>query len=109
MSPATSLQFVAEKEIIKGFYTVSSDNVPEKLEASIGSFEPVVIGSKKYMPIYIGSTEAKMMIDKKLITKAGDTIDNLFGNDVIVAGILPETKTILDNFHFVGADFQIKK
>jgi hypothetical protein len=109
MLPATELKFVAEKEIIKGFYTVTPDNAPEKFKDSIGSFEPIVIGSKKYLPIYIGSAEAKMMIDKKLITKAGDTINNLFGNDVIVAGILPETKTILDELHFVGADFQIKK
>jgi hypothetical protein len=109
MLPATSLQFVAENEIIKGFYTVTPDNVPEKIKDNIGSLEPVVIGSKKYLPIYIGSAEAKMMIDKKLITKTGDTINNLFGNDVIVAGILPETKSILDELHFVGIDFQLKK
>jgi Cu+-exporting ATPase len=109
MTPTTNLQFVAEKEIIKGFYTVTADNIPEKIKESIGSFEPVVIGNKKYLPIYIGSVEAKMMIENKLINKVGDTINNLFGNDVIVAGILPETKTILDDLHFVSQDFQLKK
>ncbi|MEI7890808.1 MAG: heavy metal translocating P-type ATPase [bacterium] len=109
MEPATELKFVAENEIIKGFYFVDGNNVPEKIKENIGSFEPVVIGNKKYLPIYIGSTEAKMMIEKKLITKVGDTINDLFGNDVIVAGILPETKTILDELHFVGTDFKLKK
>jgi hypothetical protein len=48
-----------------------------------------------------------MMIEKKLITKAGDTIDDLFGNDIVIAGILPETKTILDELHFVGPNFKL--
>jgi Cu+-exporting ATPase len=109
MSPATELKFVAEKEIIKGFYPITPDTIPEKIKSSMGSFDPITIGNKKYLPIYIGSNEAKMMIEKKLITKVGDTIDNLFGNDVIVAGILPETKTILDELHFVGKEFQFKK
>jgi hypothetical protein len=49
-----------------------------------------------------------MMIDAKLINKADDMIDDLFGNAVIIAGILPETKTSLDMMHFVGPDFEIK-
>jgi Cu+-exporting ATPase len=107
MTPATELKFVAEKDVIKGFYFVSGENVPEKLKYNIGSFESVTIKNKQYLPIYIGSAEAKMMIEKKLITKAGDTIDDLFGNDIVIAGILPETKTILDELHFVGPNFKL--
>lgn len=109
MPTTATVKHVAEKEIIKSFYFVVTGNEPEKLKNSLGSFAPIILGSKKYLPVYIGSSEAKMMIEKKLITKAGDTIDNLFGNDVIVAGILPETKTPLDMMHFVGTGFELKK
>jgi soluble P-type ATPase len=98
---------VAEKEVIKNFYFTTASNVPEKLKSSIFSFDPTRIGANVYSPMYIGSSEAQMMIDKKLINKQGDTLDAFFGNKVIIAGILPETKTILDQFHFVGDRFTI--
>lgn len=104
---AADLKFVAEKEIIKSFF--SSTNTPDKLKGDIQGFNSINLGGKQYLPIYIGSAEAQMMIEAKLISKVGDTIDNLFGNNVIVAGILPETKTSLDMMHFVGPDFQLKK
>jgi len=108
ITSSATIKYVAEKEIIKTFYFVTPTNIPDKLRNNIQGFEPVIIGSKKYLPIYIGSDEAKMMIDKKLITKAGDTIENLFGNDVIVAGILPKTNTAFDMMHFVGPGFELK-
>jgi hypothetical protein len=108
MTSAAAIRYVAEKEVIKGFYFDVASNTPDKLKNNIQGFEPVSLGAKQYLPIYVGSSEAKMMIGKKLIAKAGDTIDNLFGNDVIVAGILPETKTVLDNLHYVGPGFYIK-
>ena len=49
------------------------------------------------------------MIKNKEFTKVGDTIDDFSGSSVIIAGILPETKTLLDTMHFVGTDFEIKK
>jgi hypothetical protein len=106
---ASSVKYVAEKEILKAFYFVTGDNVPEKLKDSITSFNPIQLGGNTYLPIYIGFAEVKMMIQKKLISKAGDTIDNLFGNKVMVAGILPETKTILDSFHFAGSQFALSE
>lgn len=109
INTVADVKFVAEKEIIKIFYFVTPANVPEKIKDSIQGFESVTLGGKQYLPIYIGSAEAKMMIEKKLISKVGDTIDNLFGNNVIVAGILPETKTTLDQMHFVGKEFKIKE
>lgn len=108
MPTTATFKNIAEQEIIKSFYFVVFSNTPEKLKDSIGSFSPVTLGTKKYLPIYIGSSEARMMIEAKLITKVGDTIDNLFSNDVIVAGILPETKTPLDMMHFVGPEFELK-
>ena len=103
------LQYVAEKEIIKEFYTVTDKNMPEKFAGIIGNFNLIEKNGKKYKPVYIGSAEAQMMINKKLISKDGDTIDNLFGNDVIVAKILSKTKTSMDMMHFVGPDFIVKE
>ena len=36
------------------------------------------IGANEYLPIYIGSAEAAMMIQAKLIKKVGDTLEDLF-------------------------------
>ena len=109
MTNFAKISYVAEKEIMKEFYFDISNNTPEKVKANIPSFESLNIEGKKYLPIYIGSAEAKMMIAKKLITKSGDKINDLFGNDVIIAGILPPTNTALDMMHFVGPGFEIKK
>ena len=108
MSSATKLHFVAEEEILKGFYPVDSTNIPEAFARDMKGFDPVRMRGKTYLPIYVGSGEARMMIEKKLIAKVGDIIDGFFGNDVVIAGILPQTNTILDELHFVGEDFQLK-
>ncbi len=105
----SNISFVAEKEIIKSFYFTTVSTTPEKLKNNIQGFDLVTLGGKNYLPIYIGSEEAKMMIDNKLISKTGDVIDNFFGNNVIVANILPETKTFLDSLHYVGQGFELKK
>ncbi|EKD99972.1 MAG: hypothetical protein ACD_22C00126G0003 [uncultured bacterium] len=89
----------------KFFYLVDA-SVPEKLKNSISdnAFNPVVIGGKTYHPVYIGSTEAEMMIKEKLFTKEGDLLDNFFGINAIVGGILPKTDTVLDNFHYLSVN-----
>jgi len=89
MTNVAPIEYIAEKEVMKSFYFDITNNTPDKLKNNIKSFEIVNLADKHYLPIYIGSSEAKMMIEKKLISKKGDTIDNLFGNDVIIAGILP--------------------
>ncbi len=85
--------------------------VPKELEKQIPSegFNPVYIGGKKYLPIYIGYDEAQIMIEEKLFNKEGDTISGFFGNDVIVSGVLEKTNTFIDNYHFVKKGFEIKK
>jgi len=104
MPSVATIKFVAEAEVIKGFYFVTPQNVPEKFQDQITNLSP----KDGYLPLYIGSAEAQMMINKKLFQKVGDRLDDLFGNKVFVAGILPETKTPLDHFHFVGDEFKIK-
>jgi hypothetical protein len=81
---------------------------PIKLEFSDGSinlFYEHIIDKKIYYPIIIGAKEAKMMQEEKLFSKVGDTIDDFFGRDVIIAGILKETNTNYDMMHIVESDF----
>ena len=56
--------------------------------------------------MYVGYAEAKMMRENKLFANDGDTIKDFFGNNVIVY-TLPETKTELDNMHFVDSSFVV--
>jgi Cu+-exporting ATPase len=112
-----TLQTTAKVEIaslgdeIKLFYFITADTIPKMYQENIRMKDllPVSIGGKKYLPIYVGSLEAEMMQKEKLFTKVGDTLTGFFGNDVVIAGILPETKTTLDRFHYVGPDFQLSK
>ncbi|KKQ80265.1 MAG: hypothetical protein UT02_C0012G0016 [Parcubacteria group bacterium GW2011_GWC2_38_7] len=108
MTNTATIKYVAEKEILKNFYFTTASNTPEKLKASLSGFNPIKLEKKDYLPVYIGASEAKMMTENKLFNKIGDTIENFFGNNVIIVGILPETKTILDEFHFVSEQFWLK-
>lgn len=96
---------------LKFFYRVNQNNVPEAFRKMMtdDAFALVKIGGKRYQPIYIGSAEAAVMRAEKIFDKEGDRIDSFFGNAVIVAGVLPETKSVLDAFHFVGSEFRFKK
>ncbi len=107
LTATSRLRLVAENEVMKYFYFVEINDVPEKISASIESLEPIIIDNKKYLPIYIGRQEANMMIEAKLLEKTGDIIEDFFGNDVVVAGIVPETGTLFDMMHFVGPEFRL--
>jgi len=103
------VQAVVAEGNLKLFYRLQDDNIPVAFQERIapGSFEASVIGGRPYVPMYIGAAEAKMMTAEGLFKAEGDLIKNLFGNNVIVAGILPETNTPLDQMHFAGADLQL--
>jgi soluble P-type ATPase len=95
------------KDELKLFYSIDQNTIPTVYTSSINrdSLYPVTFGTKKYLPIYIGSKEAEVMRTEGLFQKEGDILANFFGKDVIIAGILSETKTLLDNFHYVTSDF----
>jgi hypothetical protein len=58
----------------------------------------------------LGFEEARMMREEKEFSKIGDNIDNLFGVDVQIEGILAETGTIIDDMHFMSSrDFDTLK
>lgn len=88
---------------VKFFYLVNN-NVPQALAAQIplDGMNYVYISTEKYLPIYIGEEEARIMIKEQLFKKEGDVIKGLFGNNVIVTKILPRTETSLDNFHYMA-------
>ena len=58
----------------------------------------------RYNAIYIWYDEAQMMLQENLFKKQFDTISDLFGNDVIIAGVLKKTYTSLDMMHFVSKE-----
>lgn len=88
----------------KFFYVVTNNNVPEKIKGSVreNSFNEIVVSGKAYQPVYIGNTEAEMMKSEKLFANQGDVIDNFFGINAVVAGVLPKTDTFLDNMHYLA-------
>lgn len=110
-SAATLRTTITPEGSTKIFYEVGSV-LPSQLLASmsIDSFNHrVTIAGREYQPMYIGAEEAAMMQKEKIFTKAGDLIPNFFGNNVIVSGILPQTNSPLDNYHFIKDGFQIRQ
>lgn len=92
---------------LKIFYLYDDKDIPVQLSGIINPRKSeYAIGNKKYIPAYIGYDEAKMMIEEWLFSKERDTIDGLFGNDVVIAGLPKKTYTILDMMHFVPKAFR---
>ncbi|MFA6268637.1 MAG: hypothetical protein WCW13_03600 [archaeon] len=52
----------------------------------------------------IGAMEADMMVKEKLFNTTGDKISGLFGISPTIEGVLKETETIVDYFHFVSSE-----
>lgn len=105
------IEATALRNEVKLFYWVTPDTIPKQYHESIplDAFQPVFIDGKPYQPVFVGSVEADMMRKERLFERVGDALPDFFGNDAVIAGILPETKTLLDNFHFVGSDFKLSK
>jgi P-type Cu+ transporter len=113
----TSITGIADIETVveddgmpKYFYYVGSI-VPEAFEGimSVNDLEhTALIGGIVYQSMFIGSKEAQMMQKAKAFSGEGSLIKDFFGNDVIVSGILPQTNSQLDNFHFVGQGFELQ-
>jgi len=73
------------------------------VDRSIGRFSVQIRENKTYQPLVLGSGEAKMMMDEKILANVGDRLDGFFGRDVYVAGVLAPTGTVLDMFHYMPA------
>jgi len=86
----------------------ANGSVPLKFVGKIDSLGAINIGGNRYQEIYLGAEEADALIKMKIFKTAGDRIEDLFGNRVIVLGVLPKTDTVLDRFYFVSGDFQVR-
>lgn len=87
---------------LKIFYLYDTNNIPLKLQNIINPKKiTYTLDDKKYTAIHIWYDEAQMMLKENLFQKKYDTISNLFGNDVIIAGLPKKTYTTLDMIHFV--------
>lgn len=76
---------LADKEKLSAYTAIEGNNIPSE------------------RGIVIGYLEAEMMKEEKLFSKAGDKIDNLFGINITIVGILEKTDTIIDDIHFVSS------
>ena len=106
----TTVTIIKEGEMNKIFLnavttTVAPQAINERVEQ--GGFRPIKLGNESYLPVVLGAKEAEVMKKAKIFTAIGDRIDNLFGNQVIVADLLPITNSIVDELHFVGNEFII--
>lgn len=87
---------------LKLFYLYDEWDIPLKLQSIISTGKDnYSIYWKVYSAMYVGYDEAQMMKKEKLIKENGDTLNDLFGNDVMIAGIMKKTYTLLDMMHFV--------
>lgn len=68
-------------------------------EGSLSDYTIREINGKQYYPVILGSGEAAMMKFERLVKEPGDTIDGFFGKDIVIAGILAKTNTIIDMAH----------
>jgi len=103
------VQTVVVEGNLKLFYRLTDDNIPARFQDRIGKgqYAAAIVAGWQYVPLYLGAKEARMMQGEKLFKTEGDAIQNLFGNNVIVAGILPETSTPLDDMHYVGPELRL--
>jgi hypothetical protein len=90
-----SMGGLEDYERLKNITTVAAFN--------LGGFDLHLNRNRTYLPLVLGSNEARMMMDEKLFSKTGDKIDGFFGNDVVIAGVLEPTGTVLDMFHYMPA------
>lgn len=111
LSSSAEIKVLLDGNDTEWLYIVKENTPPMQFQGifSRDAFTPVLIDGKRYQPVYFGSTEGRMMVEEKVFKGIGDRADDFYGNQVILAGILPETKTMFDIFHFVGPDFQIEK
>jgi hypothetical protein len=109
LTAVADLRFAVAGNQLKVFYPIAAGTLPDSFADRIGfdSFAPLKLGGQSYQPVAVGSREAEMMISEKLFTKVGDTLDNFFGNRAVIIDILPATGTIMDELHYVSADFRL--
>ena len=62
----------------------------------------IKIAGVVYEPIYVGYSEAQTLIQKGVFSKEGDLVKDFLGKNVIIAKVLPQTNSVLDEFYYIG-------
>ena len=111
ISGSSKLTIGFAKGTPKLFYTLEKNTIPALLQPFISkdALQSVILNGKTHLPLILGYNEGQMMISEKLLKNAGDILPDFFGQDVVVAKILPKTNTLFDEFHFVTKEFVVKK
>ncbi len=104
LETSAGLRVLLSGDVAKFFYEVSEGNVPQQFRGLFESadLKTVFIGGTRYWPVLLGSEEAAMMREEGLFENPGDLLQDLFGRPAMIAGVLPETGTLLDGLHFVS-------
>lgn len=100
---AQAFEFVKLKATYspEGFVKLFAYTPKVPYKSSVGASSPVDGG------VIIGAMEANMMIEENMFSTSGDRLQDLFGLNTTVAGILAETGGLADDLHFVSsADFE---
>ncbi|MEI8230196.1 MAG: heavy metal translocating P-type ATPase [Candidatus Peregrinibacteria bacterium] len=104
------LKTVAEEKTLKLFLVINSpEAVPPAFKdiLTTAAMQARQIDGQTTLPVYVGFDEAKMMLAAGVFKNVGDIIPDLFGNRVIIAGILPKTGTMLDMLHYVPEGMRV--
>jgi hypothetical protein len=88
---------VADGKALKIFASASDDSLA-RLKSSEGQSVP------EKDTLVVGNAEASMMKEEKLFEKTGDALENLFGINTRIGGVLSPTGTIVDDMHFVSKE-----
>lgn len=80
------------------YYQYDENNIPPQLVGQIDVANPTTtIGGKEYEKMYVGYTDARLMMKLGLFEKLGSILDDKY----VIAGLPKKTYTMLDMMHFV--------
>lgn len=89
------------------YYLYDETNIPPQFKNIMNPLKTsYVIDGTTYLSAYLGYDEGIAMKADKDFTKKFDTIKDLYGNNIIIAGLPKKTETLLDMFHLVPKEFK---
>ena len=104
--PEDLLIIKSPEEDIEIYYLYDEKNFPTLLKILIDPTKIITTkDTKEYLRAYFGYSEAQSMITDKEFAKVSDTLE-LYGSNIVVAGLPKKTYTSLDMMHFVPKQFR---
>lgn len=93
----------------KSYALLKAENSLSVKKASDGKLKLFLVSdgpSDSPLAIKLGFLEGQMMLKEKLISGPGSTLNDFFGNDVVITNINRRTYTAYDMLHFVPSNFK---